>query len=157
MWPSSRAEQSMTELHAHALMSRVTRQLGNRRSPNEGDGRERQWPKRSCRRRQKPCSLLLTTCSPYTFSVMWRPATRQITGTNEGRHIVPRRQPYFNLLSVVPLGNRRRFGPPPAEETAPPQLAQPSPSAYPRPSQHEERRPKEESPSQTGSPAPRES
>ncbi|KAG5351573.1 hypothetical protein C0989_005789 [Termitomyces sp. Mn162] len=46
---------------------------------------------------------------------MWRPATRQITGTND-----------------VPLGQRRRFGPAPAEETAPPQLAQPSPSAYPR-------------------------
>ncbi|KAF7312120.1 Splicing factor SF1 [Mycena indigotica] len=46
---------------------------------------------------------------------MWRPATRQITGTND-----------------VPLGNRRRFGPAPAEEAAPPQLAQPSPSAYPR-------------------------
>ncbi|KAJ7678524.1 splicing factor SF1 [Mycena rosella] len=47
---------------------------------------------------------------------MWRPATRQITGTNE-----------------VPLGQRRRFGPAPPEEAAPPQLAQPSPSAYPRP------------------------
>ncbi len=35
---------------------------------------------------------------------------------------------------IVPLGgNRRRFGPAPVEETAPPQLAQPSPSAYPRP------------------------
>ncbi|KAK0235803.1 hypothetical protein EDD85DRAFT_838151 [Armillaria nabsnona] len=49
---------------------------------------------------------------------MWRPATRQITGTNE-----------------VPLGQRRRFGPAPSEEAAPPQLAQPSPSAYPRPHQ----------------------
>ncbi|OCH95465.1 hypothetical protein OBBRIDRAFT_788351 [Obba rivulosa] len=47
---------------------------------------------------------------------MWRPATREVTGTNE-----------------TPLGNRRRFGPAPVEETAPPQLAQPSPSAYPRP------------------------
>ncbi|KAH6909038.1 splicing factor SF1 [Coprinopsis sp. MPI-PUGE-AT-0042] len=46
---------------------------------------------------------------------MWKPATRQITGTND-----------------VPLGNRRRFGPPPAEESATPQLAQPSPSVYPR-------------------------
>ncbi|KAF7327440.1 Splicing factor SF1 [Mycena kentingensis (nom. inval.)] len=46
---------------------------------------------------------------------MWRPATRQITGTND-----------------VPLGNRRRFGPAPSEEALPPQLAQPSPSAYPR-------------------------
>ncbi|OBZ72221.1 Branchpoint-bridging protein, partial [Grifola frondosa] len=47
---------------------------------------------------------------------MWRPATREVTGTNE-----------------TPLGNRRRFGPAPVEESAPPQLAQPSPSAYPRP------------------------
>ncbi|KAH9856547.1 hypothetical protein C2E23DRAFT_445792 [Lenzites betulinus] len=47
---------------------------------------------------------------------MWRPATREVTGTND-----------------TPLGNRRRFGPPvAAEEAAPPQLAQPSPSAYPR-------------------------
>ncbi|KAH7884673.1 hypothetical protein F5I97DRAFT_1891108 [Phlebopus sp. FC_14] len=46
---------------------------------------------------------------------MWRPATREVTGTND-----------------VPLGTRRRFGPAPVEETAPPQLAQPSPSAYPR-------------------------
>ncbi|KII89755.1 hypothetical protein PLICRDRAFT_158899 [Plicaturopsis crispa FD-325 SS-3] len=50
---------------------------------------------------------------------MWRPATRQITGTNE-----------------VPLGSRRRFGPAPAEESAPPQLAQPSPSVYPRQPAH---------------------
>ncbi|KAF7795952.1 hypothetical protein EIP86_007121 [Pleurotus ostreatoroseus] len=47
---------------------------------------------------------------------MWRPATREVTGTNE-----------------TPLGNRRRFGPAPVEDSAPPQLAQPSPSAYPRP------------------------
>ncbi|KAJ3567884.1 hypothetical protein NP233_g6071 [Leucocoprinus birnbaumii] len=46
---------------------------------------------------------------------MWRPATKQITGTND-----------------VPLGQRRRFGPAPTEESAPPQLAQPSPSVYPR-------------------------
>ena len=37
---------------------------------------------------------------------------------------------------TVPLGNRRRFGPAPVEDTAPPQLAQPSPSAYPRPQPH---------------------
>ncbi|KAF8623712.1 hypothetical protein AX17_007409 [Amanita inopinata Kibby_2008] len=66
---------------------------------------------------------------------MWKPATRQITGTND-----------------VPLGQRRRFGPAPAEETAPPQLAQPSPSAYPRPTasnDHESpgKRGREESPS----------
>jgi len=51
---------------------------------------------------------------------MWRPATKQITGTNE-----------------VPLGQRRRFGPAPTEDAAPPQLAQPSPSAYPRPVQQD--------------------
>ncbi len=37
------------------------------------------------------------------------------------------------IFPLVPLGNRRRFGPAPVGETAPPQLAQPSPSAYPRP------------------------
>ncbi|KAA1467332.1 hypothetical protein DENSPDRAFT_236856 [Dentipellis sp. KUC8613] len=67
---------------------------------------------------------------------MWRPATRQITGTND-----------------VPLGNRRRFGPAPVEETAPPQLAQPSPSAYPRP-RDDDRGRKEESPSSSGTPVP---
>ncbi|TFK27174.1 hypothetical protein FA15DRAFT_227605 [Coprinopsis marcescibilis] len=46
---------------------------------------------------------------------MWKPATRQITGTNE-----------------VPLGTRRRFGPAPTEDHSAPQLAQPSPSVYPR-------------------------
>jgi splicing factor 1 len=64
---------------------------------------------------------------------MWRPATKQITGTNDSVFL-------FFLIScpysscAVPLGgNRRRFGPAPVEESAPPQLAQPSPSAYPRP------------------------
>ena len=51
---------------------------------------------------------------------------------------------------VVPLGQRRRFGPAPAEETAPPQLAQPSPSAYPRASNQDNESPgkrgREESP-----------
>ncbi|KAJ7593534.1 hypothetical protein C8J56DRAFT_931300 [Mycena floridula] len=62
---------------------------------------------------------------------MWRPATRQITGTND-----------------VPLGKQRRFGPAPSEEYAPPQLAQPSPSAYPRPqSDSPGKRGREESPS----------
>ncbi|GJJ08270.1 hypothetical protein Clacol_002480 [Clathrus columnatus] len=46
---------------------------------------------------------------------MWKAATKQITGTND-----------------IPLGTRRRFGPAPVETTAPPQLAQPSPSAFPR-------------------------
>ncbi|OSD06402.1 hypothetical protein PYCCODRAFT_1404224 [Trametes coccinea BRFM310] len=53
---------------------------------------------------------------------MWRPATREVTGTND-----------------IPLGNRRRFGPAPVEESAPPQLAQPSPSAYPRPQAQNDR------------------
>ncbi|KAI0346582.1 hypothetical protein BDW22DRAFT_1369218 [Trametopsis cervina] len=63
---------------------------------------------------------------------MWRVATREVTGTNE-----------------IPLGNRRRFGPAPVEESAPPQLAQPSPSAYPRapPTERESsRQTREESP-----------
>ncbi|KAG6898195.1 hypothetical protein C0992_003307 [Termitomyces sp. T32_za158] len=61
---------------------------------------------------------------------MWRPATRQITGTND-----------------VPLGQRRRFGPAPTEEIAPPQLAQPSPSAYPRPANNDDiKRGREDSP-----------
>jgi splicing factor 1 len=64
---------------------------------------------------------------------MWRPATRQITGTNDGLYKPNISLPFvFILLVLVPLGQRRRFGPAPAEETAPPQLAQPSPSAYPR-------------------------
>lgn len=54
---------------------------------------------------------------------MWKPATRQITGTND-----------------VPLGQRRRFGPAPVEDGPAPQLAQPSPSAYPR-SQHQDESP----------------
>ncbi|KAI4523045.1 hypothetical protein K525DRAFT_361439 [Schizophyllum commune Loenen D] len=54
---------------------------------------------------------------------MWKPATKQVTGTND-----------------VPLGARRRFGPAPAAgESAPPQLAQPSPSAYPRPQSTDDR------------------
>ena len=52
---------------------------------------------------------------------------------------------------TVPLGNRRRFGPAPVEETAPPQLAQPSPSAYPRP-RDDGSRAKEESYSNTPAP-----
>ncbi|KAI0360044.1 hypothetical protein OH77DRAFT_1394771 [Trametes cingulata] len=53
---------------------------------------------------------------------MWRPATREVTGTND-----------------IPLGQRRRFGPAPVEDSAPPQLAQPSPSAYPRPQPQNDR------------------
>jgi hypothetical protein len=41
--------------------------------------------------------------------------------------------PYLSPVKVPLGGNRRRFGPAPMEESAPPQLAQPSPSAYPRP------------------------
>ena len=63
---------------------------------------------------------------------MWRPATREVTGTNDSTFLA-----YIGMIvrspSLAPLGNRRRFGPAPTEETAPPQLAQPSPSAYPRP------------------------
>ncbi|RXW24258.1 hypothetical protein EST38_g1593 [Candolleomyces aberdarensis] len=44
---------------------------------------------------------------------MWKPATRQITGTND-----------------VPLGARRRFGPAPTEDNQAPQLAQASLSVY---------------------------
>lgn len=60
--------------------------------------------------------------------------------------------PFFLIFFflTVPLGGRRRFGPAPAEETAPPQLAQPSPSAYPRPPTQEHDSPKrgrDESPS----------
>lgn len=57
----------------------------------------------------------------------------------------------FVNSSAVPLGQRRRFGPAPVEDHAPPQLAQPSPSAYPRP-QHQDnespgKRARDESPS----------
>lgn len=53
-----------------------------------------------------------------------------------------------NYNCVVPLGSRRRFGPAPVEDSAPPQLAQPSPSAYPRPQprDHSEDRSREQSP-----------
>jgi hypothetical protein len=82
---------------------------------------------------------------------MWRPATRQITGTNDGEFACLCLGNYrFSNLALVPLGTRRRFGPAPAEETAPPQLAQPSPSAYPRPLQNDHdspsKRGREESP-----------
>lgn len=39
---------------------------------------------------------------------------------------------FLIFFNVVPLGQRRRFGPAPAEDAPLPQLAQPSPSAYPR-------------------------
>ncbi|KAH7106295.1 hypothetical protein BKA62DRAFT_289723 [Auriculariales sp. MPI-PUGE-AT-0066] len=60
---------------------------------------------------------------------MWRPATRQITGTNE-----------------VPLGNRRRFGPTVPDDAAPVPLAAPSPSAYPRRDYDQERRGRDDTP-----------
>jgi len=44
---------------------------------------------------------------------------------------------FWLIFPSVPLGQRRRFGPAPAEDIAPPQLAQPSPSAYPRPLQQD--------------------
>jgi splicing factor 1 len=85
---------------------------------------------------------------------MWRPATKQITGTNDGKCL--------GILSftstdrtTVPLGQRRRFGPAPTEDAAPPQLAQPSPSVYPRQRDQDTESPgkreREESPS-TGDP-----
>jgi hypothetical protein len=50
----------------------------------------------------------------------------------------------------VPLGSRRRFGPAPADDAPPPQLAQPSPSVYPRSHNHDNESPgkrgREESP-----------
>jgi splicing factor 1 len=83
---------------------------------------------------------------------MWRPATRQITGTNDGSYKF--KLSFFHIfifLVPVPLGQRRRFGPAPAEEIAPPQLAQPSPSAYPRSANQDTESPgkrgREESPS----------
>jgi len=84
---------------------------------------------------------------------MWRPATKQITGTNDSASmlILPLCHSIY-IPITVPLGNRRRFGPAPVEETAPPQLAQPSPSAYPRP-RDDGSRAKEESFS-TGTPTP---
>lgn len=57
------------------------------------------------------------------------------------------------LTPSVPLGgNRRRFGPAPVEESAPPQLAQPSPSAYPRP-REDSSRSKEDHPSSASTPS----
>jgi splicing factor 1 len=57
--------------------------------------------------------------------------------------------------STVPLGQRRRFGPAPTEDAAPPQLAQPTQSMYPRQRDHDTdspgKRGREESPN-TGDP-----
>lgn len=83
---------------------------------------------------------------------MWRPATKQITGTNDSAYFL-----FVVILCLSPIkvplgGNRRRFGPAPVEESAPPQLAQPSPSAYPRP-RDDGFRMREESPS-SGTPTP---
>jgi splicing factor 1 len=85
---------------------------------------------------------------------MWRPATKQITGTNDSTSILIIASCHIIYIPfTVPLGgNRRRFGPAPVEESAPPQLAQPSPSAYPRP--RDDARAKEESPSAGGTPTP---
>lgn len=79
---------------------------------------------------------------------MWKAATKQITGTNDGKstisHKISRYIEESNVTLPVPLGNRRRFGPAPVE-TAPPQLAQPSPSAFPRASEESPgKRPREE-------------
>jgi splicing factor 1 len=68
---------------------------------------------------------------------MWKPATRQITGTNDGAYL-RQADNFFDFLLIsdslipVPLGTRRRFGPAPTEDHHTPQLAQPSPSVYPR-------------------------
>lgn len=81
---------------------------------------------------------------------MWKPATRQITGTNDGQYIslTFHRSDLFLTRCVVPLGQRRRFGPAPADDAPAPQLAQPSPSAYPRSYQDESpgKRGRDESP-----------
>jgi hypothetical protein len=80
---------------------------------------------------------------------MWRPATREVTGTNEGRSsFCDKTLNSLTNIRLVPLGTRRRFGPAPAEETARPQLAQPSPSAYPKQSNQDQdsRRGREETP-----------
>ena len=72
---------------------------------------------------------------------MWKPATRQITGTNDG--VLPQNLFFLYdltkfLVFQVPLGQRRRFGPAPADDGPAPQLAQPSPSAYPRSRDHDD-------------------
>ena len=79
---------------------------------------------------------------------MWRPATREVTGTNDGESGCIVVLVVVLTCFLVPLGARRRFGPVPVEETNPPQLAQPSPSAYPRqaPQEPETRRGREETP-----------
>ncbi|KAG2344308.1 hypothetical protein BDR05DRAFT_846243, partial [Suillus weaverae] len=70
---------------------------------------------------------------------MWRPATREVTGTNEGRSsFCDKTLNSLTNIRPVPLGTRRRFGPAPAEEIPRPQLAQPSPSAYPKQSNQDQ-------------------
>jgi splicing factor 1 len=80
---------------------------------------------------------------------MWKPATRQITGTNDGMFLIVCSHLQVLILCLVPLGQRRRFGPAPADDAPAPQLAQPSPSAYPRSHNQEEspgKRGRDESP-----------
>lgn len=103
-----------------------------------------------------PLSLDIVSYPQSRFILMWRPATKQITGTNDSKSILFINS--CNFLSIPPFlvplgGNRRRFGPAPVEESAPPLLAQPSPSAYPRP-RDDGSRTKEDSPSSTGTPTP---
>src|SRR6202035_1202123 len=53
----------------------------------------------------------------FLIKPMWRPATRQITGTNDGAleyFLCNIRFCHF-IVVLVPLGTRRRFGPAPAE------------------------------------------
>ena len=84
---------------------------------------------------------------------MWKPATRQITGTNDGMFfcelLLRNERLIFPPISSVPLGQRRRFGPAPADDAPAPQLAQPSPSVYPKSYNQEEspgKRGRDESP-----------
>ena len=69
---------------------------------------------------------------------MWRPATREVSGTNDSTwstqiFCFPRHQVANKPLRLAPLGNRRRFGPAPVESNTPPQLAQPSPTTFSKP------------------------
>lgn len=73
-----------------------------------------------------PSSLYLLYCPK-----MWRRATNEVSGTNESTSHPPPSCYIVLIVRAAPLLNRRRFGPVPVEESAPPQLAQASPSAFP--------------------------
>jgi hypothetical protein len=110
-----------------------TRHTGLKRKCRVGDTRVT-WTQRPHANFFVPQTFLVVL--PFSWLKMWRPATKQITGTNEGKHIFMPEGLLF-ITPAVPLGQRRRFGPAPTEDSAPPQLAQPSPSAYPRPPQQD--------------------